>query len=273
MKLKLQWIFTLLVVLSVQFSFAQERVVTGIVSGKTGVIPGVNVAIKGTKKGTTTDFDGGFSVKVNTGDVLVFSYVGMDDASVTVGASSKIQVNMVDSGKTLDEVVVVAYGRAKKSSYTGSAVQIKAEQLENRPLTNALSVIEGTSSGVQIQSAAGQPGSAPSIRIRGFSSVNLGNSPLYVVDGVPFSGDISNLNANDIESLTVLKDASSTSLYGSKAANGVVIITTKIGKSSKDKFTLNVSQGLTSRLIKEYDRVGALDYYPLEWEAIRNSRP
>ncbi len=273
MKLKLQWIFTLLIALSMQFSFAQEGIVTGVVSGDTGVIPGVNVVVKGTKNSAQTDFDGGFSVKAKPGDVLVFSYVGMDDVMVTVGPSSKVNVKMADSGKALEEVVVVAYGKAKKSSYTGSAVQIKAEQLENRSLTNALSVIEGSAAGVQIQSAAGQPGSAPNIRIRGFSSITLGNSPLYVVDGVPFSGDISNLNSNDIESLSVLKDAASTSLYGSKAANGVVIITTKMGKSSKDKFTLNVSQGLTSRLIKEYDRVGALDYYPLEWEAIRNSRP
>jgi TonB-linked SusC/RagA family outer membrane protein len=273
MKLKLQWIFTLLIAFSMQFSFAQEGIVTGIVSGDAGVIPGVNVVVKGTKNSTQTDFDGSFSVKAKPGDVLVFSYVGMDDAVITVGTSSKVNVKMADSGKALEEVVVVAYGKAKKSSYTGSAVQIKSEQLENRPLTNALSVIEGSAAGVQIQSAAGQPGSAPNIRIRGFSSVTLGNSPLYVVDGVPFSGDISNLNSNDIESLSVLKDAASTSLYGSKAANGVVIITTKVGKSSKDKFTLNVSQGLTSRLIKEYDRVGALDYYPLEWEAIRNSRP
>lgn len=262
-----------MIALSIQFSFAQGEIVTGVVSGNTGVIPGVNVIVKGTKNSTQTDFDGGFSVRAKPGDVLVFSYVGMDDVIVTVGPSSKVNVTMVDSGKDLDEVVVVAYGKAKKSSYTGSAVSIKGEQFENRPLTNALSAIEGSAAGIQIQSAAGQPGSAPSIRIRGFSSINGSNTPLYIVDGIPFAGDISNLNSSDIESLSVLKDASSTSLYGSKAANGVVIITTKTGKSSKDKFSLNVSQGLTSRLIKEYDRVNVYDYYPLIWEGIRNSRP
>ncbi|MFH6969285.1 SusC/RagA family TonB-linked outer membrane protein [Flavobacterium sp. FlaQc-28] len=273
MKLKLQWIYSLLIALSIQFSYAQERTVTGIVSGDTGVIPGVNVIVKGTKVSTQTDFDGGFSIKVKTGDVLLFSYVGMDQVTAVVGPSSTVSVKMKDSGKSLDEVVVVAYGKAKKSSYTGSAVSIKGEDFANRAVTNVLSTIEGASSGVQIQSASGQPGAAPAIRIRGFSSINGSNAPLYVVDGVPFAGDISTLNSADIESLTVLKDASSTSLYGSKAANGVIIITTKTGKSSKDKFSLNVSQGLTSRLIKEYDRVNAFDYYPLEWEAIRNSRP
>ncbi|MEZ0182472.1 SusC/RagA family TonB-linked outer membrane protein [Flavobacterium oncorhynchi] len=272
MKLKLQWIYSLLIALSIQFSYAQERTVTGIVSGDTGVIPGVNVIVKGTKVSTQTDFDGGFSIKAKTGDVLLFSYVGMDQVTAVVGPSSTVNVKMKDSGKALDEVVVVAYGKAKKSSYTGSAASIKAEDFANRAVTNVLSTIEGATSGVQIQSASGQPGAAPAIRIRGFSSINGSNTPLYVVDGVPFAGDISTLNSADIESLTVLKDASSTSLYGSKAANGVIIITTKTGKSSKDKFSLNVSQGLTSRLIKEYDRVSAFDYYPLEWEAIRNSR-
>ena len=243
MKLKLQWIYSLLIALSIQFSYAQERTVTGIVSGDTGVIPGVNVIVKGTKVSTQTDFDGGFSIKAKTGDVLLFSYVGMDQVTAVVGPSSTVSVKMKDSGKSLDEVVVVAYGKAKKSSYTGSAVSIKGESFANRAATNVLSTIEGAASGVQIQSASGQPGAAPAIRIRGFSSINGSNTPLYVVDGVPFAGDISTLNSADIESLTVLKDASSTSLYGSKAANGVIIITTKTGKSSKDKFSLNVSQG------------------------------
>lgn len=256
-----------------QFSFAQERVISGVVSENGGPIPGVNVNVKGTKNSAQTDLDGKYVVKAKTGDVLVFSYMGMQDAVVTIGASSTVNTKMKEDGKELDEVVVVAYGKAKKSSYTGSATQIKSEQLENRPLTNALSVLEGSTSGVQVQSSAGQPGSAPAIRIRGFSSVNGSNTPLYIVDGVPFAGDISNINSNDIESLTVLKDASSTSLYGSKAANGVIIITTKIGKSLKDKFSLNVSTGMTSRSIKDYKRVDAYQYYPLEWEAIRNSRP
>jgi TonB-linked SusC/RagA family outer membrane protein len=274
MRTKFTVILTLFATLTMQFSFAQEKIISGIVSdGVTGAIPGVNVIVKGTNTGVQTDFDGKYAVKAKMGDVLVFSYMGMQDITATVGTSSVINMKMKSYDNTLDEVVVVAYGKAKKSSYTGSATQIKSEQLENRALTNALAVLEGSTSGVQIQSSAGQPGSAPEIRIRGFSSINGSNTPLYVVDGVPFAGQISSLNSNDIESLTVLKDASSTSLYGSKAANGVIIITTKTGKSSKDKFSLNLSQGMTSRSIKEYKRVNAYDYYPLEWEAIRNSRP
>lgn len=273
MKLRFTSILTLLFFLCVQFSFAQERTISGIVSDGSGVVPGVNVIVKGTKNSTQTDFDGKYTVKAKTGDVLVFSYMGMQDFTATVGSNSTVNAKMKEDGKELDEVVVVAYGKAKKTSYTGSATQIKSEQLENRPLTNALSVLEGSTSGVQIQSSAGQPGSAPEVRIRGFSSVNGSNTPLYIVDGVPYAGDISNLNSSDIESLTVLKDASSTSLYGSKAANGVIIITTKSGKSQKDKFSLSMSTGMTSRSIKDYKRVDAYQYYPLEWEAIRNSQP
>jgi len=273
MKQKIKGFLLLIVVLSSQLFFAQQRVISGTVSDVSGPVPGINVIVKGTKNGVQTDFDGKYSIKAKTGDVLLFSYVGMQDVTITVGTSSVVNAKMKEIGKELDEVVVVAYGKAKKSSYTGSATQIKSEQLENRPLTNALSVLEGSTSGVQVQSSAGQPGSAPEIRIRGFSSINGSNTPLYIVDGVPYAGDISNLNSSDIESLTVLKDASSTSLYGSKAANGVIIITTKTGKSEKDKFSLNVSTGMTSRSIKDYDRVDAYQYYPLEWEAIRNSRP
>ncbi len=273
MKQKLKGFMMLFFVLVLQSSIAQEKKISGVVSDANGPIPGVNVLVKGTKNGVQSDFDGKYTIKAKTGDILTFSYMGFKDVNLTVGSGSVLNAKMQEDGKELDEVVVVAYGTAKKTSYTGSATQIKSDQLEERPLTNALSVLEGATSGVQIQSSSGQPGAAPEVRIRGFSSVNGSNTPLYIVDGVPYAGDISNLNSNDIESLSVLKDASSTSLYGSKAANGVVIITTKSGKSQKDKFTLNLSTGMTSRSIKEYKRVDAFEYYPLEWEAIRNSRP
>ncbi|KAF2342804.1 SusC/RagA family TonB-linked outer membrane protein [Flavobacterium tistrianum] len=274
MKQKFKGLTILVFLLFTQVFFAQEKTISGIVSDGSGPIPGANVVVKGTSNGVQTDFDGKYKIKAKTGDVLVFSYMGMKDQTITVGNSSSVNVKLQEGGEQLEEVVVqVAYGKAKKGTYTGSATQIKSEQLENRPLTNALSVLEGSTSGVQIQSSAGQPGAAPEVRIRGFSSINGSNTPLYIVDGVPYAGDISNLNSSDIESLSVLKDASSTSLYGSKAANGVIIITTKSGKSQKDKFSLNLSTGMTSRSIKDYKRVNALDYYPLEWEAIRNSRP
>ena len=273
MRLKFKWIFTLLMALSMQFSFAQEKTVSGIVSDETGPVPGVNVVVKGTKNGIQTDFSGKYSIKAKSGDVLVFSFIGMNNSNVTVGASNTVNVKMTSDSQNLEEIVVVAYGKVKRSSYTGSATGIKGEALAKRPATNVLAGIEGAVSGVQIQSGDGQPGSAPAIRIRGFSSISGSNTPLYVVDGVPFTGSINNINAADVESMTILKDAASTSLYGSKAANGVVIITTRKGTSAKDSFTLNMSSGFSSRSIPEYDRVNAFDYYPLTWEAIRNSRP
>ena len=273
MRLKFKWILTLLIALSMQFSFAQEKTVSGVVSDQTGPIPGVNVVVKGTSNGVQTDFDGKYAIKAKTGDVLVFSFIGMNNSNVTVGASNTVNVKMTSDSQNLEEIVVVAYGKVKRSSYTGSATSIKGEGLANRPATNVLAGIEGAVSGVQIQSGDGQPGSAPAIRIRGFSSISGSNTPLYVVDGVPFTGSINNINAADVESMTILKDAASTSLYGSKAANGVVIITTRKGTSAKDSFTLNMSSGFSSRSIPEYDRVNAFDYYPLTWEAIRNSRP
>ncbi|SFN36001.1 TonB-linked outer membrane protein, SusC/RagA family [Flavobacterium succinicans] len=273
MRSKFKWIFSLLLAMSMQFVFAQDKTITGTVTDQTGPIPGVNVSIKGAKSGVQTSFDGGYAIKAKAGDVLLFSFVGMKNVSKVVSSSTVLNVLMVsDEAQTLEDVVVVAYGKSKKSAFTGSATSVSGESLENRSVTNVLSGIEGAVSGVQIQSAAGQPGSAPTIRIRGFSSINGSNTPLYILDGVPFTGDLSSINTADIESMTVLKDAASTSLYGSKAANGVVIITTKTGKSTKEKFTLNISTGLSSRSIPEYERVNAFEYYPLIWEAVRNSR-
>ncbi|MGO4821927.1 MULTISPECIES: SusC/RagA family TonB-linked outer membrane protein [unclassified Flavobacterium] len=274
MKLKFNGFIVLLTVLLTQIIFAQTKTVSGVVSDSEGkTLTGVNVKVKGTSNGVQTNFDGKYSISAKTGDVLILSFIGLETKTITVNNSNTINVTMQSGAVAIDEVVIVAYGKSKKSSYTGSATAIKGESLGNRAVTNVLSGIEGAVSGVQIQSASGQPGSQPSVRIRGFSSISGSNTPLYVVDGVPFTGDINNINSADVESMTILKDAASTSLYGSKAANGVVIITTKKGTSSKDKFTLNVNTGLNTRSIPEYDRVDAFDYYPLTWEAIRNSRP
>ncbi|MEZ7497374.1 TonB-dependent receptor [Flavobacterium sp. Arc3] len=273
MKPKFNHILMLVLALITQITFAQDRTVTGTVSDNSGTpLPGATVIVKGTQTSTQTDFDGKYSIKAAATQTLSFSYIGTEKQEANA-ASTVINIKLKDISQNLDEVVVVAYGSAKKSSYTGSATTIKGEGLGNRPTTNVLAGIEGAVSGVQIQSATGQPGSQPSVRIRGFSSISGSNTPLYVVDGVPYTGDITNINSADVESMTILKDAASTSLYGSKAANGVVIITTKKGASVKDKFTLNMSSGLNTRSIPEYERVNAFDYYELTWEAIRNSRP
>ena len=233
MKTKFNGILTLLLALVVQFSFAQEKTISGTVTDGSGPLPGVTVLIKGTNTGTQTDFDGKFTLSANSGDVLAFSYVGMKTVNVTIGASNTVNVIMQEDANVLDEIIVVAYGTAKKSDFTGSATQIKSEDIELRPISNVSTALEGASAGISVSMASGQPGSGQDIRIRGFGSFSASSSPLYVVDGMPFNGDINSINPTDIESLTVLKDASSTALYGNKAANGVVMITTKRGKKIK----------------------------------------
>lgn len=185
-----------------------------------------------------------------------------------------IRTELRSDTEVIDEVVVVAYGTAKKSSFTGSASVVGAKNIEKRAITNATSALEGNTSGVQVTSALGQPGESASVRIRGFGSVNASNAPLYVVDGAVYNGDISNINPSDIESMTVLKDAASTSLYGSSAGNGVILITTKKGSNTSGGtgITLNISQGWSSRAYDDYARVGVYDYYPLQWQMLKNSR-
>ncbi|QCX53443.1 SusC/RagA family TonB-linked outer membrane protein [Elizabethkingia sp. JS20170427COW] len=176
------------------------------------------------------------------------------------------------SVKDIDEVVVVAYGKQKKITLTGSNVQVGAKEIEGRPISNVIQALDGSGAGVQVSAGSGQPGSGLSIRIRGTGSYLVSNDPLIVLDGVPYNGSISTINPDDVESMNVLKDASSTSLYGSSAANGVVLITTKRGKKNRQTISLNASTGMVSRFIKEYDRVGPADYYLLTWESMRNGR-
>lgn len=170
----------------------------------------------------------------------------------------------------IEEVVVVAYGKQKKETLVGSNVQISAKDFEQRTITNVSTVVEGAAPGIQVVAGSGQPGAGTSIRIRGFSSVNAGNAPLYVVDGVIFYGNVASLNPNDIATVNVLKDAASTSLYGSSAANGVILITTKKGKKGRDVINFSSTTGITSRGIPEYERVNADQYYPLVWQSLRN---
>ena len=231
---------------------------------------GVTVQVIRTGSGTVTDLDGYYEVTANASDSLVFSYTGMETMTVPVGTQTTIDVEMGASSVALDQVIVTAYGTSKRGAFTGSATQINAEAIEGRGITNVSSALEGAS-GIQYSPGSGQPGASSPIRVRGFGSVNASSEPLYVVDGIIFSGNLNSLNPNDIESLTVLKDASSTALYGAKAANGVVLITTKGGKGGQNRFNVNVSQGFSGRSIKEYDRVGPDQYYELQWEAYRNS--
>lgn len=235
-------------------------------------IIGVSIKIQGTKMGAATDIDGKFRLEnVKKGATLVVTYIGMQTKTVKAGENMKIY--MTSDSKSLDEVVVqVAYGAAKKSTLTGAVTQVDSKQIEVRPVSSVTSALEGTTSGVQINSTYGQPGEEPSIRIRGFGTVNGSATPLYVLDGVPFGGNISDLNSNDIESITVLKDAASCALYGNRASNGVILITTKRGKGEKMAFNLKVNQGTYSRGIKEYKVLNAKEFMETSWLNLRNSR-
>ncbi|MDR7212338.1 TonB-dependent receptor [Flavobacterium piscis] len=272
MKFKLKWVYTLFVALSMQLSFAQERTVSGVVSGDAGVIPGVNIIVKGTKNSTQTDFDGGFSIKAKTGDVLVFSYVGMQDLTTTVGTTATLNIKLEESQKTLDEVVVVAYGKQKAKSIVGSIATIGSEVLQTQQATSVLTALQGSVAGVNVIAAGGQPGENPVIRIRGTGSINASASPLIVLDGAPFNGNLNSISADQIESISVLKDASSTALYGSRGANGVILITTKRGKlNSAPKVNFTTQVGFADNAVKLHSMLGSDDYMKLTWEALKNT--
>lgn len=217
---------------------------------------GATVTVVGTKTVTATDLDGRFTVTVpNSNSQLHITYIGM--APTTVKASNGMVVELYSNTQDLDEVVVVAYGTAKKSELTGAVSQVTAQQIDARPVTSVTSALEGTTTGLVVNSTYGQPGSGASVRIRGFTSINGDNSPMYVIDGVPFSGNISDLNSADIESITVLKDATSSALYGNRAGNGVIMINTKKGRNDKARINASIMMGTYNRGIPEYDRMDA----------------
>jgi TonB-linked SusC/RagA family outer membrane protein len=258
--------------LGVQCLIAQQTGITGtVVSGDDGEpLIGASVMVKGTTTGTVTDLDGKFSLSVPSGATLVISYVGTQTREVP--ARNNLRIELESDATALDEVMVVAYGTAKKSSFTGSATAVGAQALEKRVLTSVATALEGNVPGLQITSGMGQPGSSPSFRIRGFGSINSSTSPLIVLDGAIFNGSFMDINPNDIESLTVLKDAASTSLYGSSAGNGVILVTTKQGKGDNGSHSVNVSvaQGFSQRGIPEYDRLDIYQYFPAQWEMMKN---
>ncbi len=273
MEKKLNGILTLLLAFVVQLTFAQQKTVTGTVVGEDGgSLPGVNVIIQGTNQGTQTDFDGNYSINTASGQILVFSYVGYATKSVTVGTSNTIDVTLGIDAAALDEVIVVAYGTQTQKSIVGSVTSLGSETLDKQQLTSVTSAIQGTVAGVNVITSGGQPGTNPTIRIRGIGSINASAEPLIVVDGVPFNGNINSISGDQIESMNVLKDASSTALYGSRAANGVILITTKKG-SFNSQPTLNLSSvtGFSTPAVELHDLIGTDDFVRYTWEAERNA--
>ena len=267
MRLKFKWIYTLVLVLSIQFSFAQEKTVSGVVSEGTNPVPGANVVVKGTKNGVQTDFDGKYSIKAKVGDVLVVSFVGMQDVSAKVGASNSLNFKF-QKGNVLEEVVVTSFGiKRDRKSLGYSTPKIDATELTASKATNVTNQLAGKVAGVRV-SGSGGAFTGSSVIIRGFTTFTGSNQPLYVVDGVPIDNSgggtplqtgpsLSNraidINPEDIESIVVLKDAASTALYGSRGASGVISITTKKGKKgekSSISYNSSVAIGNVNRLPK-----------------------
>lgn len=259
-------------VLSIAPAFAQFKV-SGTITDQNGEpIPFASVVVKGTTIGAAADADGKYTISAtNKNSVLLFSSIGYKNQEVAIAGKGVVNAFLSPDNESLEEVMVVAYGTAKKSSFTGAASTIGKEEFDLRPVTGVTSALAGTTAGVQVSAAGGMPGDAPSIRIRGIGSFSAGSSPLVVLDGMPYDNDISAINPNDIESMTVLKDASSAALYGSRAANGVLIITTKKGRADKISVSASYNIGFTNRQTRDYETLGTDDYMQMYWEATRNS--
>lgn len=230
------------------------------------------MVIKGSTIGTETDFDGKYSIKASSGDILIFRYIGYLSINATIGSSSIINVSMKEDANILDEVVIVGYGTTTKKSFTGTASVVSSENIDAKAVSNVAQALIGEVSGVSVTRTDGRPGSSATIRIRGFSSIEGNSAPLYVVDGVPFSGDINAINPNDIESTTILKDASATAIYGARGANGVVLLTTRKGTSGKNTVEFDFQSSVSSRTLPRYNLVNnEEEYMELVYAGLRNT--
>ena len=265
-------LYALLLVITMQsFSLAQEREVSGSVKDVNGdPLFGAAVVVEGGGKSTGTDMDGKFTIKVAPGKNLEFSFLGMKTKLVKVGSSKRIDVVLEEESQDLEEFEMVGYVTVKKDQYVGSASAIDNESLKRKSVSDVSQALAGEAAGVRVVNTSGQPGSSATVRIRGFGSVNGNRSPLYVLDGVPFDGNLSSINPDDIESMTVLKDATSTSVYGSRGANGVVLITTKKGRANQSKIQVESKIGFNSRLLPRYEVISSPEeYVEIGWSAMR----
>ena len=258
--------------MSVGLAYAQGTV-SGIVTSSEDDLPviGASVFVQGTSNGVVTDVNGSYTLRnVPANAMIVFSYIGMKD--VVRPAAATLNVILNPESEALDETIVVAYGVQKKSSFTGSATQLSGEKLKKMQTSNVAKSLEGAVAGLQTASSSGTPGSGASIQIRGFGSVSASTSPLIVVDGVPYEGSLNSIPSQDIESITVLKDAAANSMYGARGSNGVIIITTKHGSAGKVSITFDAKVGVNSRAVPSYDVItDPGEYYEMAWEAIRNN--
>jgi len=253
-------------------SFAQTKITGKVTSTDGQPVPFASVVEKGTMNGTATNDDGTYVLtNVSPNANLIVTCIGYIEQVIEVSSRSVINVILAPDTESLEEVMVIAYGTAKKGTYTGSAASVNNEKFELRPITGATQALAGTTAGVQVSTANGMPGSDPSIRIRGIGSFNAGNAPLIVLDGMPYDNSISSINPTDIESMTILKDASSAALYGARAANGVIMINTKKGRADKLSVSASYNIGLTSRQSKDYETLDTDQYMQMYWESTRNA--
>ena len=250
----------------------QNRSISGVVTGTDNQpIPGVTIRFVGAQGGTQTGGDGRFTLSVPSNvKSLEFTSIGFNTKTVAI-SSNTLAVVLSEDARSLNEVVVVAYGTSKKEAITGSASVVSSKDLEKRVTTNVTNALAGIAPGVSVSSGNGQPGTGANIRLRGFGSFAASNGPLIVLDGAQFDGNLGDINSADIESISILKDATSAALYGARASNGVVLITTKRGTSTAPTLNATVNYGLSTRGIPEYDRLDAYEYYPAAWQGIRNN--
>ena len=261
-----------LMIASLLFSvqlLAQEKTVSGVISDADQVpLPGVNVFIKGTNTGVATDFDGNFAIKATVNDILVISYVGFESQEIVVGEQESINIFLEADYAKLDEVIITGYGSTAKKDLVSSISQIKGEALVNQPVARVDNMLQGRAAGVNVVSTSGEPGAASTIRIRGMSSINGNNKPLFVIDGFIVGTDfnLSNLNVNDIESIEVLKDASSLAIYGTRGAAGVILVSTKTGLSTQEgKVDVSINHYSSTQQVYNYPEMASIGVWAEYW--------
>ncbi len=265
----------IMLILFAGYVSAQSLTVTGVVTdASTGLpIPFAAIQEEGTTKGGSTDGDGVYSIQVDRGASLIFSSLGYVDVRVSTEGRTNIDIQMHPDTQQLEETIVVAYGTATKSSFTGSAATISEDALAERVVSNVSNALSGQVAGVQTVGSGGGPGSSSAIVVRGIGSMAASSTPLYVVDGVPFAGSVNSINPADIESMTVLKDAAANAIYGARGANGVILITTKRGKTSDARVTVDAKWGVNKRMVPNYDIISNPGhYYELHYKALYNAK-
>lgn len=271
--MKLNFTIAVIICFLYKAAFSQESLRGKVVNNENEPIPGVSVLVKGTRTGTTTSAEGTFSLNVSGTATLVVSGVGYIKQEVPIAGKHFLEIHLESDDMSLEEVVINgAYGSSDKKSFTGSATVVSSDKLLATQPTNLTQALQGASPGVQVLNTDGSPGSNGSITVRGISSVGAGTDPLYILDGMPYNGDLSSINPSDIESLTVLKDAAATTLYGSRAANGVIVITTKKGTAGTPIINAKSNFGFSDIAVPYPDKLNPQQVFELAWEALKNGQ-